>query len=274
MRTEIVDVTPDVAREMLEKSKIRNRAISRSFVKRLADDMKAGLWKQNGETIIVSKDEDILDGQHRLHAVILSETRQQLLVTFDVETSVFPTIDIGRSRSGGDILWTGGTTDNPLNAKRASTALNVVWTIERGEEDGLDIYKCRSFRGIPKSRVLEYAREHAEILRSLEVVPSGQDGGMLFSSPVLVGLHYLFAKKDKDQADKFVTDLIKGTDLDEEDPVFRLREILIKDAKSISKKPMTLLAGHVVKAWNRRRSGVDSSRLTITPNKESFPKII
>ena len=100
-------ITPQKARMYLDSS-LGNRPISRQFVTRYAADMRAGKWMVNGVPIIFDEDGHLIDGHHRLEAVLVANVP----VTFDVRRGVqhaaYTTIDNGRSRNFGQILASRG----------------------------------------------------------------------------------------------------------------------------------------------------------------------
>lgn len=60
-------VTPEMAENILA-ARGPNRNVSASVINKYARDMLAGRWQLNGQTIKISKDGQLLDGQHRLEA--------------------------------------------------------------------------------------------------------------------------------------------------------------------------------------------------------------
>lgn len=104
-------VTPDVAADWLEKHNDRNRSIRYHTVTSMAQDMATGTWSPNAETISFGEDGQLDNGQHRLSAVVLSETEQWFLVARDVpkridgvQIDVGRTLDRGNQRSLPDLL--------------------------------------------------------------------------------------------------------------------------------------------------------------------------
>lgn len=101
-RTEVsaaaVDVTPEMAGTWLANNP-GNRAIIRARVDHYAALMKAGAWALNGETIVLGPGGELLDGQHRLSAVVAAGVPVPMLVASGVALAARPTIDIGKSRS-------------------------------------------------------------------------------------------------------------------------------------------------------------------------------
>ena len=99
-----VRIDPEFARVLLEMN-TNNRPKSIKLIREYAEDMVAGKWKLNGETIKITADgSKILDGQHRLEACILSGTPFDTYFVEVEDASSFDTIDIGRKRTGSDVF--------------------------------------------------------------------------------------------------------------------------------------------------------------------------
>jgi prophage antirepressor-like protein len=99
----LVTITPEMAEEMLKKN-IGNRKINQANVNRIAADMATGNYKLNGETIKISPNGEILDGQHRLLAAVKSGMTFRTYIVYNVERESIGTIDMGKGRSVADSL--------------------------------------------------------------------------------------------------------------------------------------------------------------------------
>lgn len=77
-------ITPDIAKTMLGEN-VNNRRISHDNVNMFAREMRNGEWRFNGEAIKFSKDGRLLDGQHRLLAVIAADKPLTTLVIRGLE---------------------------------------------------------------------------------------------------------------------------------------------------------------------------------------------
>ena len=99
----LVTITPKMAEIMLEKN-IANRKVNQANVNRIAADMATGNYKVNGETIKISPNGEILDGQHRLLACVKSGMSFQTYIVYNVEREAIGTIDMGKGRSVADSL--------------------------------------------------------------------------------------------------------------------------------------------------------------------------
>ena len=89
---EIETITPEIAQVWLEKN-TNNRTIRQMVVDRYADEMCSGAWKLNAETIKFSRDGTLLDGQHRLWAVVESKVTIQSFVARGISADALQTID-------------------------------------------------------------------------------------------------------------------------------------------------------------------------------------
>lgn len=108
MRTRIETVMPDDALNYLAMNMV-NRRISPERVNAYAYSMANGDWQQNGESIKFNKRGELIDGQHRLSAVIKSGKPVTMLIAYDIDDDV-NIIDRNRPRSATDVLRISGFT--------------------------------------------------------------------------------------------------------------------------------------------------------------------
>lgn len=99
---EIRTITPAEAAKLLEQN-TSNRVLNKSAVNRYAAAMARGEWLVGNDAICIGKDGIILNGQHRLYAVVISEVPQEFLVRVDVESNDLKAMDQGNKRIGADI---------------------------------------------------------------------------------------------------------------------------------------------------------------------------
>lgn len=100
---EVVNVTPEQANAWLEFN-VRNRALSQTSIRQWADDMVNGRWTFNGMPICFDREGRLINGQHRLHAIVMAGVTIQMLVVYGLEPSSQMTMDIGRTRAVGQQL--------------------------------------------------------------------------------------------------------------------------------------------------------------------------
>lgn len=232
-------VTPELAERLLELN-VSNRPLVESRVNEYTRQIRNHEWTFNGEPLIFSDRGLLLSAQHRLHAVVRAKTPVEFLVVWGVKHDVFDTLDTGRPRSGSDVLAIDGVPD----ATETQRALRVVHGIKNGSPDG------KSHASLHELRAM--AKDHPDIARSIKRYP---DTKRLMFSGMWHGLHYLMAQVDQSAADKFFDDLLSGEMLEQSDPVWMLRERLLKNSMSRRKLGRADINGSVIKAWNARRAG-------------------
>lgn len=103
MKTEMRRITPEMAKTMLERN-TENRHVRRSHIKSIADAITRGEWKVTHQGIAFAKDGRLLDGQHRLSAIIDADQPVMMMVSWDVEEEAFFALDQGLKRAPSDIL--------------------------------------------------------------------------------------------------------------------------------------------------------------------------
>lgn len=100
---EFCELTPELAQIILARN-AGNRRVHASNLAVIMRDMVSGRWTSNGETIIVSKDGELNDGQHRSFAALLTGSCVETAFAFGVDRSTIANVDTGRKRTGADRL--------------------------------------------------------------------------------------------------------------------------------------------------------------------------
>jgi hypothetical protein len=103
MHTEAIEVTPELAKAWLERNVV-NRKLRRSHAKKLAWDIRRGRWDLTHQSIAFNTEGWLIDGQHRLHAIIEAGVSVWLYVSFNVAARFASAIDVGIIRTAGDVL--------------------------------------------------------------------------------------------------------------------------------------------------------------------------
>lgn len=269
----VVSVSPALAAEWL-KSGIENRPIRKSHVAFLADQMRSGQWVLNGAPIIFVGRE-MVDGQHRLNAVIRSGRTVSMLVVRMPNTSsgrrVFETIDQNVPRSYGDVLAIKGES----NYKTLGTLLRMITVYKAilagSSRNNLDFGRQR----IPNSEILVILDECPQARRSASFAEAVKTGKNLLSRSQWALLHYALHEVDESDAELFLDGLRFGANLSPGSPILVLRNKLIEassaNAMHFTKRYGTYQALFIsCKAWNAFRLGKSISHLKYS-DKESFP---
>lgn len=107
MKVCIETITPKVAKEYLSKNTNNYRSVIPHIVNRYAKDMSDGLWEENGNAIAFSRRGVLLDGQHRLNAIIKANMPVNMVVVRDIDDQA-STFDYQTKRTDTQILKASG----------------------------------------------------------------------------------------------------------------------------------------------------------------------
>lgn len=103
MKTRVALVTPEMANEWLSRNEV-NRKLRPGFVEFLASEIKRGNFQLTHQGIAFDEHNRLIDGQHRLYAIIQANQAVEMMVTLDVPSYKFNILDIGITRTASDIL--------------------------------------------------------------------------------------------------------------------------------------------------------------------------
>lgn len=104
MKSEIVTITPSKAKEWLARNVEHNRPMRAGVVTGLADSIRRGEWKLSHQGIAFGKSGKLIDGQHRLSAIVEANLAVPCVVWRDLDDDAFDVLDIGLKRGASDIL--------------------------------------------------------------------------------------------------------------------------------------------------------------------------
>ena len=131
MRFQETTITPQMASEMLSHN-MRNRRLSDSRVKSYAKDILNGKWTDTPTPIAFSAEGVLIDGQHRLSAVVVANTPVKMMVAYDVPTDAV--IDRGLPRDSGSALYIRGLISKDTSTRECMAIVNRYLTIQSGTE--------------------------------------------------------------------------------------------------------------------------------------------
>jgi hypothetical protein len=260
MKPELKTITPEIALRMLELNTV-NRPLTETNVATLVKEMKGGRWKINGDMIRLSVGNVIIDGQHRLHAVVRSGITIQTWVMEGLPSDVFDTIDVGKRRSSGDTLGCRGE----QNSYRLAASLIMIDKYITGRVEKSVQYTNTEVEGL----LVKYPEARKSLMTAARAK------GLILPS-VLDSCHYLFSQKDPALADVFVQKVLKGVGMEDGDPWYALRERMLINSISNTKLSKALMMALCIKAWNAARQGkrITKLQLNLVDGKMSaFPVI-
>jgi hypothetical protein len=256
---EIVFISPCLARELIEANTENQRSVARGNLAKIEKTLLNDSFALNGESIIVSDTGRLLNGQHRLLAVVNTRIGIWSVLVKNVPDEYFATIDSGKSRTFNDVCKIAGHD----RTHHLATSAQLLAEYLLGES--------RVASGIPLS--------HADLASTLEAAPRLSDSVMFVMRTKGIAasrgawLHYILSERlGRDAVDPFFEKLGHGQMLQSGDPIYQLRCRLIADKSSRSKLPRRELLALLVKAWNAHIDGRSIKQLKWLST-ESFPVV-
>jgi hypothetical protein len=269
-------ITPDDAKEMLSHNR-NNRHLMPASTQRLAGVMQRGEWMADStDAIGLDEDGGVVNGQHRLTAVVESGITITALVVRGVNPDVIKVIDMGLPRNLSQFLAMSGRYEN---CTELAQSLYNLWRIPTDAEKS----QGTAFKpSIPQ--VLEFFVDHHPHL--VDSVRTGIDVAKAckgIQPGWVAAYHYVMSSVDSDAADVFFTKLELGTeengdDLDPTDPVAVLRTKIIANSEAKKKESTSTVAAWLVKAWEASQNGATLTTRSLKFNPkgvhgEDFPKV-
>lgn len=258
-------VTPTVAKQYLEAN-VNNRRIKNAVVTRYAQDMILGRWKEDtGEIIKISKSGAVLDGQHRLMAVVKSNTPISFHFAMNVEDSVFDVLDTGSSRNATDSF----KVKDIKNGNTIPSIISLHTTIITGIRTGAQK------NNKPTNAILLEIYYENELFWQHVANKSHKwylDFAKILSPSAMGGLYSVFHKSNTEKALSFMNQLATGLDV-ENRSINLLRQKLMTDKMSQKKMPVTIKHALIIKTWNYFILKKEVKILKYDQSKESFPSV-
>lgn len=230
----IEHIDPHVATSYLVHNS-GNRRISRPHVEELARDMMQDRWMFNAQPICFAHTGRLLNGQHRLQAVVLAGRTIEVPVVRGLDEVAYATYDNNAKRRAdlGDQLYSFG--DHAL----AYAMANLFWQHERKT---LQMRNAKATAAEIQQIITDHPR--LLILRSL-----ARKLGHFGRASVIGYAAYVMERDDAALAAQFLTALETGADLRPGHPILSLRGALQKlrgSKASQSEQLAVLMAG-----WER-----------------------
>lgn len=98
-------VTPEIAKELLKRMSPKQRNLSMSVVNEYTRMMLNGEWRSDLiDTMTIDTEGYIGNCQHRLHAIIKSNTTQVVYIQSNTNDELFEALDNGKSRTDADFF--------------------------------------------------------------------------------------------------------------------------------------------------------------------------
>lgn len=238
-----------------------NRNLSPVKAEHYASDMAHGRWADNGETIIISSDGQLNDGQHRMQALIDSNCSLPFFIAFGVTRESRTTVDQGKARSAGDYL----AMDGIAYASNASTAAKFIIAYERSNG-----------RNIALRSKLTNAEVVARVKADADIISAAAWGHKyykhyrsLFSLTIMSACYYILSEIHPSDAEEYLSKVAMGENIKRKDAAFAVRQAFMRETTYERQEALEI----IFHGWNKFRQGKDA--VTISPSGNNvFPALV
>jgi hypothetical protein len=247
----------------------KNRPLRQVIVDNYALEMKRGNWRKNtGEGIKFCKKGFLIDGQHRLSAILQSDKKFNMLVIYDIEENVFDVLDTGKNRGASDVF---ALSEIP-NYAQTSTIVKEYISFSESR-----FYKttAREILDLSNSGLLKKYNENPNRFNENTKLAQKFSNKLnrVMSVTNIGSFLLMFSYKNENEAIDFFERLcgIKHNDVIVID---LLLDFLIKDKISNKKSSTNLKYAYIIKTWNAYRLKKELKLLKFDDTKEEFPIIL
>lgn len=254
--TEFIEITPEMAAELLENNSV-NRKLRPRLVAAYSRDMATGLWRATGEAVKISRTGRLLDGQHRLSAIIESGVPTMMLVVRGLDDNDQVLMDQGAARTANDAVRLAGYTNS------AHTSSIARWLLMCPEPSA------------NMEQALKAKASTAQILQTLETNPDIEEAARAYNglrthlpgSPTAIGYCWLqMHRVDPTDCSYFYTAFVDLTFKALHDPrkaALRRLQSMDKEAGSKSSKDKAIATVSVLtRSWNAWRRDEELNTIT------------
>lgn len=245
-------VTPAIALVWLE-SNTNNRVVRQARVNQYAADMAGGRWLFTGDPIRMSETGVLLDGQHRLWAIVESGVTLQLVVVRGLADEVFKVLDTGLGRLMADVLRHEGV----QNAAHSAAAARVMIGYQRGW-----LLDSNRMQRISRDERLAWVLEHNDSVQWAVRISMRISFNVGKSSNAAWSVLALLIEEaaGRERAEEFLNALVTGASLNRDDPRLSLRNWSIaRGARGLRVDVPVQLSTSIIafNKWNKGRKAVN-----------------
>lgn len=249
---ELVTVTPEMASEWLKRNE-HNRNKKPKQLAKITRSMDLGEFRFAGDPIRFDKKQRLIDGQHRLTAIVRSGEAQPLLVMSGFDEEIQMHVDQNSVRQAGDQVMMFGPADKGGNNWASIARLIIRW-------DAGDLV---SNILVPSNvEIVAFCEEHPDQMRRAVTAANSQYRRVGTRKPVVGAVHFFAEEIDAALCAEFFRTFATGEGLHAGDPVFALRDTLLK-RRQVAQPGVNELIALFARAWNAKRRGQTLQRVQL-----------
>lgn len=238
-----VKVTPEAADDWLKnRNHPKNRALSERVATKYARTMKEGRWLPTHQGLAFDEDGFLIDGQHRLRAIVLAGVPVEMFVIPGCDFETFAVLDSGHKRGAGQLLHVSHSHQVAASA-RVLAALSGDYKTQMREP--LYVADLETYQ------VIEIVDQWPELVKYAAAVHRCHLTTRINRTMHLAVLAQASRTRYAPRIPSWIDGLSTGADLNATDPRLLLRNRFIKDGPLLSGTAQRRQTyGLIVRAWN------------------------
>lgn len=259
----IQTITPGLAKKWLDTTNSNNRNLRKKKVSQYAAMMNRGQWQSSGDTYKWDSNGVLLDGQHRLAAIVESgHTVKDAVIMHGLPPETFKVLDSGMLRTPGDALGVGVTSKG-----HKASAIRLLYVVEILEGDPR---RTEALATVTRTDLSDYYADYTDDIdycaRMGDKLYAAFKGG---SRSAWIAFVRMCQKASPQHAEDFLEGVLSGANLDKDDARLALRNWLA-NARRLPSAGAHL--GILIKAWNNWMTGKTRTTM-IFREEEKFPTL-
>jgi len=254
---EWVKITPHLAEQYLAHN-ISNRNLRADHVRAMARDMEAGNWRKTGESIKFDRGDRLIDGQHRLHAIIMSGVTCEMLMVVGLDPDVRQVIDTGAVRRASDAIHF----EDP--SIRGTTGLASIARLAILRDQGRYHTAFDSVNPkVTNAEVVDWVRKNPDVVAARDLA---QKSSRATGIPLSVWGYALLTlmRLDEDAARDFSEALGSYRTNGDGDPLWVLLNVFQRAQRDRRRLKQGEALFYIYRVWNGWRTGEEMHRLNAT----------
>lgn len=263
-------VTPEIAADWLENRNVKNRSKSSVTARRYARLIEAKRWKCTHQGIAFDREGWLIDGQHRLVAIVATGMPVKLFVipfVDGMDEDTFDVLDNGHKRQAAQLLKGPGATSR-------AAAARYLGVIDDSFGSEHHIVQGIIATSVETADTLEVVKEWPELMAWAPVMGTANRNAHVPPGPHLAVLAQAERSPHRDRIESWLEGINSGAGLGPKDPRLLLRNRFISGTR--------LAHGHLgqcmayrllVKAWNAHATGASLGVLRASDG-EARPEVV
>ena len=222
-------------------------------VKEYAAQMTNGQWKYNGDSIRIGKSGALLDGQNRLLAAKSAKVDLVTDICYGLDDDVFNTIDVGRVRSNGHLMFREfvNVINKPSEGHMLARAVKKIILHDHGYSQCAATHRMNYAKlRISDSLLIDYVKKNKMVLEHLKYVRASFGTDSVVPRATILYVYHIGARFDDSYARAFIDKAFGGEHLIRNEACYHLYNFLRRVKQKTLRWTAAEVENTIIKVWN------------------------